>query len=132
MNKSTEREPSLAGVYITLVTASLMLLTGMLLLVYGTLGLIGGIGRSTEEPLYISRLTWCVLHVAGGSILLMAGINLFTGHLWARAIGIAVAFTVTVLSLVALEAYGFWAGVLIFVNIGIIWALAWHGADHTA
>jgi hypothetical protein len=65
-------------------------------------------------------------------IVLLAGIALLGGALWARIVGIAMAALIAIANFLWLPYYPVWAIVLIALNVVVIWALAAHGRDIAA
>ena len=77
----------------------------------------------------ISVTGWGWIHLILGVIVLLAGIALLGGALWARIVGIALAVLIALANFLWLPYYPVWAIVIIALNVVIIWALAAHGRD---
>ena len=77
----------------------------------------------------ISVTGWGWIHLILGVIVLLAGIALLGGALWARIVGIAMAALIAIANFLWLPYYPVWAIVLIALNVVVIWALAAHGRD---
>jgi hypothetical protein len=75
---------------------------------------------------------WGWIHLILGVIVLLAGIALLGGALWARIAGIAMAALIAIANFLWLPYYPVWAIVLIALNVVVIWALAAHGRDIAA
>jgi len=75
---------------------------------------------------------WGWIHLILGVIVLIAGIALLGGALWARIVGIAMAALIAIANFLWLPYYPVWAIVLIALNVVVIWALAAHGRDIAA
>jgi len=75
---------------------------------------------------------WGWIHLILGVIVLLAGIALLGGALWARIVGIAMAALIAIANFLWLPYYPVWAIVLIALNVVVIWALAAHGRDIAA
>ena len=75
---------------------------------------------------------WGWIHLILGVIVLLAGIALLGGALWARIVGIAMATLIAIANFLWLPYYPVWAIVLIALNVVVIWALAAHGRDIAA
>jgi hypothetical protein len=75
---------------------------------------------------------WGWIHLILGVIVLLAGIALLGGALWARIVGIAMAALIAIANFLWLPYYPVWAIVLIALNVVVIWALAAHGRDVAA
>ena len=75
---------------------------------------------------------WGWIHLILGVIVLLAGIALLGGALWARIVGIAMAALIAIANFLWLPYYPVWAIVLIALNVVVIWALTAHGRDVAA
>jgi len=75
---------------------------------------------------------WGWIHLILGVIVLIAGIALLGGALWARIVGIAMAALIAIANFLWLPYYPVWAIVLIALNVVVIWALEAHGRDIAA
>jgi hypothetical protein len=75
---------------------------------------------------------WGWIHLILGVIVLLAGVALLGGALWARIVGIAMAALIAIANFLWLPYYPVWAIVLIALNVVVIWALAAHGRDVAA
>lgn len=75
---------------------------------------------------------WGWIHLILGVIVLLAGIALLGGAVWARIVGIAMAALIAIANFLWLPYYPVWAIVLIALNVVVIWALAAHGRDIAA
>jgi hypothetical protein len=83
-----------------------------------------------SEYIYkINVTTWGWIHLILGVIVLLAGVALLRGALWARIVGIALAALIVLANFLWLPYYPVWAVVIIAVNVVVIWALAAHGRD---
>ncbi len=77
----------------------------------------------------VSYTTWGWVHVIGGVVLVIAGLCVFGGQVWARAVGVVLALASAVTSLGFMGAYPLWAVVVIGLDIVIVLALTVHGSD---
>jgi hypothetical protein len=75
---------------------------------------------------------WGWIHLILGVIVLLAGIALLGGSLWARIVGIVLAALIALANFLWLPYYPVWAIVIIAVNVVVIWALAAHGREIAA
>ena len=73
--------------------------------------------------------TWGWIHLIGGIIIVLAGIALFTGRIWARVLGVVLAMISVVVNIGFLAAYPIWSVLMIAVDILVIWALTVHGDE---
>ena len=73
--------------------------------------------------------TWGWLHLAGGAILIVAGLCVFAGQTWARAVGVVAAVLSMVASFGFLGAYPVLSLLMVAIDVVIIFALTVHGSD---
>ncbi|MGI5402333.1 DUF7144 family membrane protein [Streptomyces sp. CA-135486] len=79
---------------------------------------------ATRDYVYKFNLTgWGWIHLILGILIVLAGFALFSGAIWARFIGVAVAGLIMISNFMWLPYYPFWSIVLIAINVFIIWAL---------
>ena len=76
--------------------------------------------------------TWGWVHLVTGVIVSTAGFFLFSGALWARLVAIAVAVVSSIINFFYIPYYPVWSILIIVLNIGVIWALTFHGRDIAA
>ncbi|WTT40474.1 hypothetical protein OG535_04985 [Kitasatospora sp. NBC_00085] len=98
----------------------------------GAMAIFEGIAAIAKDDLFVrtanytfrfSLTSWGWIHLILGIVILLAGCALFTGAVWARAVGVVLAGLILIANFLWLPYYPFWAIVLIAVNIFIIWAL---------
>ena len=113
----------------------------ILMMLSGGFEILQGLSAIIRKHLYvvnsdyiykISVTGWGWIHLVLGVIVLLAGIALLGGALWARIVGIALAVLITLANFLWLPYYPVWAIVIIALNVIIIWALAAHGRDVAA
>jgi|SRR5207247_7980365 len=75
--------------------------------------------------------TWGWIHLILGIVILFAGFSLLGGAVWARTVGVILAVISGLAAFAWLPYEPFWAILLIFVAIAVIWALTTHGRDVT-
>jgi hypothetical protein len=117
--------PSGAALGLTIMAAVLMMVSGLLGFFYGLAAIIKG-SFFVVLPNYafsLSAVGWGWVHLAIGAVLFVAGAALFTGHLWARIIGVVVASLAIVAYFVSLPYYPVWSVVVIAFSAFVIWAL---------
>ncbi|MFB4426126.1 hypothetical protein C5F59_034245 [Streptomyces sp. QL37] len=108
------------------VFAAVMMIFG------GAMAVLEGIAAIAKDDLFVSTrnyvfqfsLTgWGWVHLILGIVVVLAGFALFSGALWARAVGVVLAGLLVVAHFLWLPYYPFWSLVLIAINIFVIWAL---------
>jgi len=72
---------------------------------------------------------WAWIHLIMGVVVVVAGVFVFRGAVWARAVGIAVAALSAVLNFMWLPYYPIWSILIIALDVLVIWALSVHGRD---
>jgi hypothetical protein len=111
----------------------------VMMLMLGTFHVIQGFVSLFQDSYYLVPKSGLTVHVDYtawgwtqliiGAVVLAAGIGLFTGRMWARIIGVTVAFLSAILNVGFLSAYPLWSAIMIAVDVLIIWALTVHGAE---
>ncbi|WP_405392258.1 hypothetical protein OG596_33190 [Streptomyces sp. NBC_01102] len=104
----------------------------VLMIFGGAMAILEGIAAIAKDDVFVAtrnyvfqfNLTgWGWIHLILGIVILLAGCALFTGALWARAVGVLGAGLGVVAHFLWLPYYPFWSLVLIAVYIIVIWAL---------
>ena len=75
--------------------------------------------------------TWGWIHLIVGIVVAVAGIFVFSGAVWARAVGIAAAAVSALLNFMWLPYYPAWSLIIIALDVMVVWALSVHGRDFT-
>lgn len=75
--------------------------------------------------------TWGWIHLIVGIGVAAAGFLVFSGAVWARSVGIAVAAVSALLNFMWLPYYPIWSMIIIALDVLVIWALAVHGRDYS-
>ena len=112
---------------------------GTAMFVLGIFHMIQGLVALFREEYYLARdadlvvhvdwSTWGWVHLIGGAVILAAGLGLFAGQTWARAVAVIFAMFSAVVNLGFLAAYPVWGLLMIALNILVIWAVTMHGAE---
>jgi hypothetical protein len=120
---------------------------GIMLIMIGTFHGIAGLAGIFENEFYsvvpaagteatgdvyflqFDVTTWGWIHLIGGIIVLLAGIALFRGAVWARTVGVIVAVISAIVNFAWLPYYPVWSITMIAIAITVIWALTAHGRD---
>ena len=77
----------------------------------------------------ISLTTWGWVHLLGGAVLIVAGLCVFAGQTWARAVGVLMAVASLIGSFAFVGAYPVFSLVMISLGVVVILALTVHGSD---
>lgn len=127
------RPPSGLAVGVTTAASILMIMTGSFQALQGFVGLF-------EDELYVATenyvlqldtTTWGWVHLLLGILLILAGLAVLSGQVWARTVGVIVAVVSAVSSFAFIPYYPFWALTIIAFDVFVIWALTAHGRDIT-
>lgn len=70
---------------------------------------------------------WGWTHIIVGVVVAAAGAALFTGAMWARIVAVLVALVSSLVNLAFLSAYPLWSGIMIALDVLIIYAVTVHG-----
>lgn len=120
-----------AAVGFTMFAAFMMILIGSFHIIAGLAGVI-------EDQFYVATpewllefdvTTWGWIHLIAGVVVLLAGLSLFTGAVWARTVGVILATVSAIANFAWLPYYPFWSLAIIAIDIFVIWALTVHGRD---
>jgi hypothetical protein len=114
----------------TLFAAVIMLLVGGFHVIQGLVALFKDdyyVVGTSGLVLNVSYTAWGWIHIVGGVIVVAAGISLFTGKMWARVLGTAMACVSAIVNVGFLSAYPIWSAMMIAMDIAIIMALTVHG-----
>jgi hypothetical protein len=112
---------------------------GVMMLLVGSFHIIQGLVAVFEDEYFlvstsglavsVDFTTWGWTHIIGGIVLVLAGIAVFSGQIWARSVGVVLAMLSAILNIAFLAAYPIWSVTMIAVDILVIWALTVHGAE---
>ena len=84
------------------------------------------------SPNYVFKFsvsTWGWINLILGGVILLAGIALMSGALWARIVGVIMAALVAISNFMWIPYYPVWSIIIIAVCVVVIWALTAHGRD---
>lgn len=86
----------------------------------------------TQEWIFkLSTTTWGWTHLVLGIVVLLAGLGLFSGAVWARTVGVILAALSGLVAFAWLPYYPVWAILFVTVSVATVWALTVHGRDIT-
>ncbi len=77
----------------------------------------------------VDYTAWGWTHLILGVLVAAGGMALFAGQLWARIVGVAVAFLSAIVNVAFLAAYPIWSTILIALDVLVIWAITVHGDE---
>lgn len=116
---------------LTAFASTMMALVGGFHVLAGLTALVGDdFAVDTEDSLFqLDATTWGWVHLVLGAILVAAGVAVFSGALWARAVGTVAAGVTAVAAFLWLPVYPLWGVFLLVLSIFVILALTVHGRD---
>ena len=130
----SSKQPSGWAIGWTAFAGIMMILMGGWWIFAGLVGLLNDeFYVVTREWIFeVDVTTWGWIHLGIGVVVLLAGLFVFTGALWARIIGVTIAVLAGLAAFAWLPYYPVWAIIFIIISVVVIWALAAHGRDITA
>jgi hypothetical protein len=128
---TSRREYSGGAVGVITFAGILMILTGFFHAFQGLVALINDeflvVGR---DYIYKFDLTsWGWIHLTAGVLVVLAGVFLFSGSVWARTVAVILACLSTIASFLWMPYYPVWSITVIAFNVFVIWAVTVHGRD---
>jgi hypothetical protein len=114
-----------------IIFAAVMMIFG------GTMSILQGIvGIAKDDVLVVTRnyaytfntTSWGWLHLALGIAVVLAGLGLFGGAVWARVIAVFVVGLAMIANFMWIPYYPVWALALIAIDAFVIWALCTAGS----
>jgi len=110
----------------SIFAAVVLLMMGLWQLVMGIVAVVrGSFFVVTQNYLYsFSTTGWGILHIVLGALAALAGLALFTGATWARALGIFFAVLSATANFFFIPYYPFWSLLEIAMAVFVIWSLA--------
>jgi hypothetical protein len=122
------------GVGYTIFAATMMVVLGLFDAFQGLAAVIRkNYFVVTGDYVYkLNATTWGWIHLILGIVVVMAGVAVLRGAVWARVVGVIVAGVIAISNFLWLPYYPLWSIVIIATCGLVIWALAWHGRDVAA
>ena len=124
-------EPSPLAMGLTAFTGIMMTLAGVLQAMVGLTAIINSAfyPQVAHYTFQFSPTAWGWIHLFLGGTIVVAGLSLFLGQIWARIVGVILALVATLACFAWLPYYPVWALLIMALNAAIIWALTVHGRD---
>jgi hypothetical protein len=117
----------------------LVALAGVMLVVVGAFHLAQGFGALITDQRFLLRDTslfggtsvtaWGWLHLAVGAVVVLAGILIFAGSRWARAVGVIVSLLSAASAISLLPDHPGWVLAVLGVDALVVLALTVHGSE---
>jgi len=112
---------------------------GTMMMLIGTFHVIQGLVALFDDTYYlvganglvvsVDYTQWGWVHLIAGVIVFAAGLGVFTGRTWARALGVILVSISAILNFVFIAAFPVWSLTLIALDIFVIYALTAHGGE---
>ena len=127
------KEPSGSAVGFTMFAGVMMILIGSFHAIAGLSGIIKDdfFAITPNYILEFDSTTWGWIHLIGGIVVLLAGVSVFKGSVWARTVGVLVAGISAIVSFAWIPIYPIWSLIIIAIDVAVIWALTAHGREVT-
>ena len=128
---SERRAPSGAAMGLIYFASAMLVVIGLFHAFYG----IAAIAKSeffvvSDAYVYKFDITaWGWIHLFWGLAVVVAGLSLFQGAVWARTVGVLVAVLSAVANFLTIPYYPFWSLTILALDVFVIWALTVHGRD---
>jgi hypothetical protein len=131
--RHVEEEPQVSGWMGWIIFAGVMLF--MIAAFQGIAGLVAlfndeyYLTTPSNLVIHMDYTAWGWTHLGFAVLALFAGFGVITGRMWARVVGISLAFLSAIANLAFLGAYPVWGVIMITVDVIVIYALAVHGRE---
>ncbi|MGH3366124.1 MAG: DUF7144 family membrane protein [Nocardioidaceae bacterium] len=125
------RRFSSGAVGVIAFAAILMVIGGVFHAVQGLVALLSdGFYIAGEDYIFqFSLTTWGWINLIVGALVLLAGIALFQGAMWARIVGVILVSVSLVASFLWMPYYPLWSLTVVAFDLFVVWALTAHGKD---
>jgi hypothetical protein len=120
----------------------LVVFAGVMMILLGVFHALAGLTAILKDKFFVFTPTnylisvdvtsWGWIHLIGGAVVAVAGFFVFSGAVWARAIGIVLAVLSAIANFLFIPYYPFWSLLMIALDVFVIWALARHGREVAA
>jgi hypothetical protein len=114
---------------------------GAIMLMAGIFQSLAGLAAIFENEFFVVNnnyayevdvTAWGWIHLIIGAVVASAGLAVFSGAPWARAVGIMLAVVSAIANFFFIPYYPVWAVLIIALDVAVIWALASYGRDAAA
>lgn len=116
-----------------------VIFAGVAMIVLGAFQIIEGLVAVFQRHYYrvspsgliihVNYDAWGWTHFGIGVVIVLVGLGVLAGQLWARVIGIALAVISAIINLAFIAAYPVWGIIIIALDVIVIYALAMHGRE---
>lgn len=120
----------------------LVVFAGVMMILLGVFHALEGLTAILKDKFFVFTpnnylisvdvTSWGWIHLIGGAVVAVAGFFVFSGAVWARAIGIILAVLSAIANFLFIPYYPFWSLLMIALDVFVIWALARQGREVAA
>ncbi len=109
----------------------MLIIGGIFSAIYGLIAIVNDTWAvwGNRGTVYLDLTQWGWVHLIVGVLVILAGVGVLSGNVFARAIAVLIASVSMVLNFVALPIYPVWSILVITVDALVIWALVVHGDE---
>jgi hypothetical protein len=109
----------------------LMIIGGCLQGIYGVLAIVNDtwIVWTNTATMYLDISQWGWIHLIWGVIMVLAGLGVLSGNIFARLLGVVLAAIAAIVNFMFIPVYPLWSIVVVVISIVVIYALVAHGKD---
>ena len=130
----TDMAPSRATRWVgwILFAAIMMVVSGVFDIIWGIVGIARDevfVGGPKGNVINLDYTTWGWLNLILGFVVLVAGLGLLTGAIWASVVAIVLAVSSAIANLLVIGAYPVWSVIVITLDILVIYAISVHGSE---
>jgi hypothetical protein len=114
---------------------------GFMMLMLGCWQFVAGLSALFEDEVFVpvrdyvlkfDLTTWGWIHLGLGVLIVLAGLGVFTGAVWARTIGVILAILAGIAAFGWIPWYPVWGILIAVAAVAVVWALTAHGRDVAA
>ena len=110
----------------------MMMITGLFQAIAGLTGLLKHnwyVVSTADKLLVFNYQTWGWIDLLVGLFILLAGVSVLHGSVWARVVGVLLASVSAVAALASINLYPIWSVIIITIDVLVIYALTVHGGE---
>jgi hypothetical protein len=112
----------------------MMILSGIFQAIAGLVGIFRDtfflVSNNSSQLLLIHDIrTWGWVNLIIGTIVLLAGISLFSGSTWSRVIAVLMAMGAAIANIVSITLYPLWSIIAITLSVLVVYAIIVHGSE---
>lgn len=116
-----------------------LIFVGVMMILLGLFHAIAGLVAIFDEDYFtvgkndlvveVNYDVWGWTHLIAGVIVVLAGIALMSGKMWARIVAVALAGVSAIVNIAFLSAFPAWCAIMIGLDVLVIWAVCVHGRE---